>query len=344
MPYVSIVSTNLATVCAEGFLYGIFFVLSLSSIYLLVHRQNHTSKRSGAHKAGQRSIYASPMLIGAVAMTVTITGHFICTATRLFEAFVYFDDGKQAMRYYMEIGAPVYVAKTALFMATLILGDALVTYRVWIVWNYSIMVVAFPICMIIGLIICGVGVTYQFAKFVPGDVIFETVSARWMNSDAAFTLCTNLYGSVMISLRVWRAHQALKHCGGGSLMGAVAIFVESAALYTMWTLLWLIAYHAKTNVQTTFADSWSAIAGIAFMLINVRVGLGWALTASQLNSILTIGTAVEESNHTSSYPMRPLTVNITRVVEDDYGEATKQKDLSVHTSQDSVDKHIMGGS
>lgn len=112
----------------------------------------------------------------------------------------------------------------------------------------------------------------------------------------------------------------------------------------MWTLLWLIAYHAKTNVQTTFADCWSAIAGIAFMLINVRVGLGWALTASQLNSILTTGTAVEESNHTNSYPMRPLTVNITRVVEDDYGEATKQKDLSVHTSQDSVGKHIMGGS
>lgn len=64
------------------------------------------------------------------------------------------------------------------------------------------------------------------------------------------------------------------------------------------------------------------MSGIAFMLINVRVGLGWAQTASQASVQNYSGTGhnQQRSEESQSYPMRPLAVNISTVVnqEDEY--------------------------
>lgn len=119
-------------------------------------------------------------------------------------------------------------------------------------------------------------------------------------------------------------------------------------------------------MQFTALDAWSPICGIAFMLINFRVALGWAQKAHSLNSGLahrvptasapSVSTSFPSRKHELSSPGEgvpysykeaylmsprpyaasqevppvypPLTVNITRVVDkvDDKGTDLQYED------------------
>lgn len=81
-----------------------------------------------------------------------------------------------------------------------------------------------------------------------------------------------------------------------------------------------------SNIQFTTCDLWVPICGISLTLINLRVGLGWAQKAHQSAS-----SGAPRSNIFSqarsfvsytdqNFAMRPLAVNVTRVVnkEDDF--------------------------
>ena len=62
------------------------------------------------------------------------------------------------------------------------------------------------------------------------------------------------------------------------------------------------------------------MSGIAFMFINVRVGLGWAQKANP-DSSGNPGSRIENSRAvgvtSDAFAMRPLAVNITKVVDKD---------------------------
>ncbi|KZT66433.1 hypothetical protein DAEQUDRAFT_695584 [Daedalea quercina L-15889] len=328
MPQVPLVSSNLATVLIESFLYGIFMALSLTSIYLLIQRK--MSKKHGHTIIGVQFYWLSPMLVGSIAMVITVTGHWICTAIRLFQAFVIFERGTQALDFYTNSHEVTEVVKTAFLVATGAIGDVLTIYRLWIIWNHNTWVIIFPLLTFSASVVCGVGLTYQTAHSIAKDDIFVPAVGHWITSNATFTFCINVYCSVMIVWRIWCAHLSIKRYRTGSLLSSLAIFIESALLFMTWSLLFIITYHIGTNVQFLVVDTWPAITGIALMLITVRVGMGWALTASQVTSAITTGTAhMPQQDIESSYPMHQLAVNIVHTVDQDDGVSTTQKGYHV---------------
>ncbi|KAH9840964.1 uncharacterized protein C8Q71DRAFT_794946 [Rhodofomes roseus] len=254
------------------------------------------------------------MFIGSMSLFITITAHIICTVIRLFQAFVLYEDGTQPLYFYADLRQTTEVVKTGFLVTSLIAGDVMVIYRVWIVWSHKKAFIIFPLCTLIGLIICGSGITYQFSQYVPGEVVFESVAGRWITSNCVFTLCTNVYCSAVIAWKVWSNHNAISRHGGSNLMGVLAMFIESAILYTTWTLIFFITYQTKTNVQFPIVDTWPAVSGISFMLINVRVGLGKSIGTSQIDSRNASGTgsAAPGILGNRSYPLRPLTVEISQ--------------------------------
>ncbi|KZT01339.1 uncharacterized protein LAESUDRAFT_664142 [Laetiporus sulphureus 93-53] len=324
-----LVSVNLATVSMEAFFYGIFFVLSVSSIYLLVHRQRQLQGRNATSGLIFRALCRTPMFIGAVILSVTITAHWALTVTRSFKAFIYYEGGTEPLDFYGNLKQLTEVIKTGFLMATLVVGDSMVIYRTWIIWNRRLIVTIFPLCTLAGLTACGVGITYQFTQYYPGENVFVSAAGRWITSDCVFTLCTNVYCTFMIAFRVWRSHISVKSYSGSNLMGVLATFIESAALYTSWTLFFFISYQSGSNLQFTAVDTWPSMSGIAFMLINVRVGLGWAQTSEKTTTRHTVSAVSgHRSGETSSFAMRPLAVNITTVIdqEEDYELPAKKVD------------------
>ncbi|KAH9838473.1 uncharacterized protein C8Q71DRAFT_532149 [Rhodofomes roseus] len=323
----NILSVNLATACMESFLYGIFCILSGTSTYLLLRR----GREQMAAGMSSRPMWRTPMFIAGCLIALTVTGHWILTVVRLFDAFVNYKGGAEPIIAFADLSMMTEVIKTAFLVVTVLISDAMIIYRLYIVWSYNKFIIIFPVMTWCGLIACGTGVCWQFAVYTLGDDVFKTSAGRWITSDCVFTFTTNIYCSLLIAYRVWRTRITTQAYGGANIMGALAIIIESAALQSSWNLIFFVTYQAKSNIQFTTCDLWAPICGISLTLINLRVALGWAQKAhTSASSGVPRVTAVSQARSYASaadqnFAMRPLAVNITRVVnqEDDFGGMKK---------------------
>ncbi|KZT71226.1 hypothetical protein DAEQUDRAFT_810186 [Daedalea quercina L-15889] len=313
IPMLSII---LVTVCIESLLYGIFFVLSVISLYILARRREDIVNAALNVRGKRRIAYMTPMSVAAIFIFITNTAHWIVAVYRLFSGFMYYEDGTQPTAYYTNPSMATEVAQNTLLMISLIIGDAMIIYRLWLVWAYNIPVTVFPLSTLIGLIVCAVGSIYASALSKPGENIFATATGRWITANCVFTLCTNVYSTATIAWRIWRANSQVRQYGGSSLMGVIGILIESAALYTVWTILFFVTYHVQSDLQYFVSESYCAMAGITFMLIHVRVGLGWEQRASSSHNDSIDLTATRDSRqHQFGSPR--VAVNITRIVHRD---------------------------
>lgn len=316
----SIISVNLATIAIESMLYGIFLVLASSAIYL------HLSRARSHHSSFPRvvrSAYLSPAILGSAMITLTVTGHWILTVTRLFAAFVNFHGGNDPTYYLSNLSFATEIVKTAFFVVTLIISDVLFIQRLWIVWGYNNYIIILPVCTFLGLCVAGPGVVYQCSRVGMGSVFTKSIS-RWVYAYYCFTIVTNVYSSVGIACRVWRARQRLPESvnGSGHLMRVVVTVVESATIYSAYTIFYFVSYQVRSNIQFTAIDTLCTVCGITFMLVNVRVGLGWAQRAQ---SSTNPSSHSSSGSNATSFRMRPVAVNITRVVDETYDTRSAQK-------------------
>ncbi|KAI0954043.1 hypothetical protein AcV7_007390 [Taiwanofungus camphoratus] len=217
MAKVSLVSANLAALCVGSVLYGIFFVLAVLSIYLLVLRRREIAAKSPVASA-PRPIYLTPIIVAAIAISITITGHWIVTVVRLFDAFVNFDGGARPAAFYGEQSQPTQVVKTVSISITFLIADVMLIYRLWIVWGYNYLVIIFPACTVLGLVAAAVGTAHSFATCPPDTTIFTSSFKAWLTTEYVFTFTTNVYCSLFIAWRVWRAHIESREYGATSLM------------------------------------------------------------------------------------------------------------------------------
>ncbi|KAI0725166.1 hypothetical protein C8Q72DRAFT_760139, partial [Fomitopsis betulina] len=273
-----LIPINLATICMESFLYGLFFILYGTSTYVLV-RQGQRKMAAEGQQSRMNSVYKAPMFLAAHLIFLTVTGHWILTVYRLFEAFVNYRGGTQALFYYASIAFTSEVVRIALLVSTVLVSDAMIIYRLYIIWGYNKLVIIPPVLTWCGLMGISVGVCWQFSQYKLGDTVYRGPFGHWITADGLTTLITNVYCSACISYRVFRARREARRypsLASPNLLSALAILVESAALHTAWNAVFLASFQRANPFQFTAIDLWSPIAGIAFMLINLRVALGWA--------------------------------------------------------------------
>ena len=103
-----------------------------------------------------------------------------------------------------------------------------------------------------------------------------------------------------------------------------------SALCSVWTILFFVTYHARSNLQYFASETYCAVAGITFMLIHVRVGLGWEQRAHSSNEAasvdLSIATTLRDSRQ-HPYGSPRVAVNITRIVQHDDGYEQYESDV-----------------
>ncbi|KAJ7234522.1 hypothetical protein B0H12DRAFT_157444 [Mycena haematopus] len=254
----------LATVVIETFFYGVYVVLFQTSVFLLFTAQSRGFRR-------ERSIWLSPLLCGGTVLFIAVTGHWILSIDRLFLAFVTVNNPVQ---FYGDFSQPTQLIQTGFLLASLSTVDALFVHRLWTVWAHNRYVMIFPTAAILGIIVCAVGVLYDFSQFKAGDSVFDLANG-WIMVDCGLTAFTNMYCTALIAWRLWRVQSILKPVGGNSLMSVLNIIVESAALSATWALFFIITYVAHSNLRFLI-DVTPAIVATTNMLIYVRVGLGWA--------------------------------------------------------------------
>ncbi|KAI0740103.1 hypothetical protein C8Q76DRAFT_706774 [Earliella scabrosa] len=288
-------AANMASIVIECTLFGMFLLLSSFSLIILVHRQTNPSHNphSGAldHIKDARTrwravvplLTKSPLVLANVLFMLMATANWVIGIRRLFVGIVTLGGGQAAIEYYQNLPEPTEVARGALLFGAVLLGDVIMTYRTWLVWerNYQVLLVPFMTNSI--LVGCGIGMLHDFAMARPDKSVFAADFGRWITGYCTATLCTNLYGTSMISYRICATNRATNRllrandikAEGRHLTGAMAILVESAAMYSAWAISFVILYATGSTLQTVIAGCGPAAIGITFMLITVRAALGW---------------------------------------------------------------------
>ncbi|KAF8148148.1 hypothetical protein K438DRAFT_2087484 [Mycena galopus ATCC 62051] len=262
MQDITIVSANLANLVLQSFLYGFLVLLFIVTIHSLAARRtlagtSHTKRQN----------FTSLVFLGVTALFLAITAYWSIVIYQAFLVFIHLGTPAAEAAFYEDLVEPSEITKMFITFLSVLLGDSLVTYRLWIIWGRTRNVVIFPIFALIGFRGC---IVWKVTKIRSAPESRLTVPVFYLICDHT----TN-------ELNKW----------------FLSILVESAALQTcaLWLIVTMMTILFNSDLQFVAQDNFPVILGISNTLIHVRVGLGWsqeAVLASKFQSIELSGNTV----------------------------------------------------
>ncbi|KAJ7804797.1 hypothetical protein B0H14DRAFT_2882981 [Mycena olivaceomarginata] len=204
--------------------------------------------------------FGNKFLATALLLFVLITWHLAIDSAMLFLAYSN-ETTAEADLYYIN-GTPgtLNVMKTALYVATTLVSDAFMLYRCFVVWNYSIPIIVFPmLCLLAGI---GTGIT--------GLIGLSHTTTSFFIKDQ-LNVVSAFFATALIAFRVWRGQRQISGIAtGSSLSNLLIIILESGAIYSAMLILVLVLFVSKnTPGYNVVVD--------AFSLIIVRIGLNLSI-------------------------------------------------------------------
>ncbi|KAJ7801526.1 hypothetical protein B0H14DRAFT_2895257 [Mycena olivaceomarginata] len=249
-------SVNLATLAIGSLFYGMYSVLFAISMYLLLRRHTATNP---SRKAA--SVFTSVIFLSAIVLFLVVTGHWTMIVYRAFLAFLSSQNGSETELFYLNNIQLTYRAMNILTTTSIVIGDALIIHRLWVVWAKSRLVVVFPICSVIAFIV-GSGISTHRVEL--SKTIF---SDPWLTASIIMTLVNNIYCTALISWRIWATTKLSIASDGINLR--------------FWVIFFTVTYQTNSNLGSFVLETAPAIIGIVNALIHTRVGLGWTSEPKQ---------------------------------------------------------------
>jgi len=234
-----------------------------------VHAYLKSTKLRKQRSTGKLNLpLAIPSALIFMFATVNVIGIWI----HIYTTFVV--NGKDPLAYLNLIRSPAKTIIQTGQVGAILLADALVVYRTFVVWNNNIYVIMIPCMTFVATFTSGVSfVRLQHLTGVDTSV-FATAITKWT---VAFLLCsfvTTVYSTGLITYKLTSAQTKLRQHGvstSGSLSHRIMrIIVESAALYSLNHLLYAVLYEVKTQVESTPSFLEASLASITCSLIIVR--------------------------------------------------------------------------
>ncbi|KAJ7710384.1 hypothetical protein B0H17DRAFT_1026905 [Mycena rosella] len=270
-----ILAVSIATVILESLLYGIFLVCFFVNLYIRV------SKYANSKQFRTRA-WSNPVVVSTMAIFLTYSGHWILTVVRFSQAVLSGSlDTEAALLYYgPDSSQRTQVVRSALAEMTVLIGDAVIIHRLWLIWNRNFSVVVLPIISWVGVLVCGVAIAYLFSQSHAGHNGFSTRAGGWVTANWALPMTISVYCTALITWQIWSTSRVVKDLGDGVLMPVLAILVESAAIWTAWAVFFAIAYQRDSLSEFIAKDLTPSMVALTNMFIHLRVGFGWSCTST----------------------------------------------------------------
>ncbi|ESK86989.1 hypothetical protein Moror_3319 [Moniliophthora roreri MCA 2997] len=317
---VSLVSTEADPVL------GMNTVLFIMCVYVLV--------REGKVAFGNK-----PFLITAVIIYMLCTAQVINELSQAITAFIsYKDNPGGPAAFYHQLRLWRSVIRQVLFCTNNAVTDALLVYRLYVMRNFHVKVVIGPILLLAVATACGYRAAWGLSDSKQGDAYAPDIY-MWELVSFAFSLVLNIIVTSLIAERLWRFGKrtaaTLGQRHSRSYNHAMAMIVESGAIYSICVIIMVITYAAKTNGMVSINDpatvasiessvikqiiSYMALAQITGMnplLIIVRVGLGMnPHDATYQTTTRNIGILTSNSGQGRGQHSDALSVHVRRVTQ-----------------------------
>ncbi|KIJ27597.1 hypothetical protein M422DRAFT_37667 [Sphaerobolus stellatus SS14] len=191
--------------------------------------------------------------------------------------------------------ATQYKAENIIFYASLFvltfLSDFLVLWRCWVIWSASgrgiaWAVTAFPILLLIASFVMGTLWTLQSS--MPGLSLYSALPIAFGTSYYVVSVSINIILTILITIRILLHRKKLldtlpaEHAQ--QYLSLMTIIIESAAIYSVTALLFIVTYAVNNPINQIFLTVASGCQQIAGYLIILRVAKGraWGRNTTQM--------------------------------------------------------------
>ncbi|KAJ4469978.1 hypothetical protein C8J55DRAFT_537743 [Lentinula edodes] len=266
----------------ECILYGVYLVTLVQCIDCLVVEHHD-------HGIRFRKKINWTMLVVALLLCLFATLDVAFGLRHNLDAFIYYKGQGGAVAELQDISYWVNVMKTADYVAQTFIGDAMLIYRCYIVHGKNWKIIIPSIILWLGGTVCGALLTFTFATLKSAALIDTSQAVPYVDTMISLSLTMNVLTTMLIVWKIWSVDrhtasimsQTTSSASRASRLHRVMrIIVESAALYTISTLIFVITYVAGSNANYGTSDNVVQIIGISFNLIIIRVDSGRSYNGS----------------------------------------------------------------
>ncbi|KAK0480329.1 hypothetical protein IW261DRAFT_128676 [Armillaria novae-zelandiae] len=259
----------------EIFLYGIYSCLFVGSTYLLLFRRKKT-----------KVIIAMTVL--NIIMWLMSTGHVTLNFANTFRGF-FWDNGIQDSSVLEDDANSVVLSQLTMECIEFIIGDGIVTWRAWVLWNRDRRILYTSSILILGSVATGTVLFQTLARSKkPVSIYRDGSTSVWTTSAMILTLSTNVFATTLIGYRAWVHRRLIRSLNDGPYSAAqvcgkiniLALLIESGTLYCCtWCAMIFVFVFVNSGVYLMI-DMLAQLSSIYPTLIITLVCLGSTLDVS----------------------------------------------------------------
>ncbi|KAF5385154.1 hypothetical protein D9615_001082 [Tricholomella constricta] len=231
---------------------------------------------------------------------------------------------------------PINVLFIASLFSITFLADLLVLWRCWVIWRAfgklgAYLAIAFPSLLLLASFIMGTFWTLQSSQ--PGLSLYSALPLAYGTSYLAISLGVNIILTILITARllVYRRSvmETLPEDHAREYVSLVTIIIESASLYSVFALIFLVTYAANQPVNSVFLTVASFTQQIANYLIIYRLAQG---RAWHKNTLAQTNTAMEFTANRHTHTTGNTGVATIDLESADVQESRQEKESKVYAS------------
>ncbi|KAH6873675.1 hypothetical protein BKA70DRAFT_1577693 [Coprinopsis sp. MPI-PUGE-AT-0042] len=275
--------SNLNGLIIAGVAYGIVFTLFSQCVFMIASRD--------------RRWMSKWVIYYAIALFVAATIGF--AGNTLFVQMTYIDyrniPGGPNVFTQTFYAHPVNMVANCAYVFISWIADGLLLYRFTVIYGSSVLFLALPGAVYLAII--AMSLSLLVATALPGAGFWQTQAVQFGVAYWGLSVALNVGITLAIAGRL--LHMRSKHQGilsGSSnafrpdtYTSVVAMLIESASLYAVWALLFIILYGKGSYVQNYILPSLGQVQSISSLLIIFRVSQGSAWDRTTINKLTTTG-------------------------------------------------------
>ncbi|THH09113.1 hypothetical protein EW146_g8787 [Bondarzewia mesenterica] len=254
---------ELAGIVCEGIFYGLFLSLSAATLHILIIGRQRNSKLN------------VPMTIAAMVMLVLATAQIIVDTVNVFMAFVVLDRPER-LRFLLDVTQRIFAAKHAIYFTMMLVGDSIVIYRAFVVWNHNFWVIIVPVLCSLGSAVSAYQTIWAVRHIASASIKGET---SWGIAVFALSLCANGIATSLIAYRIWTHNRVMSSFGeswtskSSSLAPVFRIVLESGLINAAYLMAYLIVLRSGSHGLEVMACISTPLIGIIFSVVIIRAAL-----------------------------------------------------------------------
>ncbi|KAG1812894.1 uncharacterized protein BJ212DRAFT_1276239 [Suillus subaureus] len=293
----AIISTAL-----EGILYGFSVLMFMGTMWVSIYHKPSTNH---------------PLALAAILLLILSTAHLVIDIIRLEDGFVKYRDTFPGgpVAFFQDISQPTFVTKNLIYALQTMIGDGVVIYRCYAVWQ-SLWVIILPSILWCGSSVAALIAPY-YASQATGGNIYTNQTAQWITVLFVLTLSTNLISSGLLVYRIWMTERRVSanRATNGTMMPIVHVLIDAAIIYSAALFTILICFVCANNAQFIMLDMIMPIISIAFCMVLIRL-TPRKITPSYFPTF-SMEINERERRDSQQYPMKPLQVHVSQWIHND---------------------------